>query len=92
MFDIIHQCIGVRHDVGGKYEVNRNLPASVQRKIELDFVRELKSLPIAIKQESANEQHYEVTSDFYNIVLGPKLKYSSGLWEKPTSTFEESEV
>lgn len=29
---------------------------------------------------------------FYHLALGPRLKYSSGFWPKPDSTFEESEV
>ena len=33
--------------------------------------------PIAIHQQEANEQHYEVPADFYKLCLGPKLKYSS---------------
>lgn len=42
--------------------------------------------------DAANEQHYEVSTDFYLIVLGPRLKYSSGLWPKSDTTFEESEL
>ena len=33
--------------------------------------------PIAIHQEEANEQHYEVPAEFYKLCLGPLLKYSS---------------
>ena len=29
---------------------------------------------------------------FYDLCLGPRKKYSSGLWPKPNTTFEESEV
>lgn len=43
-------------------------------------------------KDAANEQHYEVSAEFYRIVLGPRLKYSSGLWHRSNSTFEESEV
>lgn len=42
--------------------------------------------------DAANEQHYEVNAAFYHLALGPRLKYSSGFWPKPDSTFEESEV
>ena len=42
--------------------------------------------------DAANEQHYEVNAAFYRLALGPRLKYSSGFWPKPDSTFEESEV
>jgi len=59
---------------------------------KLSFVNELKSLPIAIATDKANKQHYEVPDAFYQLVLGPKLKYSSCYWEKADSTLEESEV
>lgn len=56
------------------------------------FVKELKTLPIAINTEKANEQHYEVPDEFYQLVLGPKLKYSSGYWLSNTTTLAESEI
>eukprot|EP00612_Vaucheria_litorea_P003336 CAMPEP_0171461462 /NCGR_PEP_ID=MMETSP0945-20130129/5901_1 /TAXON_ID=109269 /ORGANISM="Vaucheria litorea, Strain CCMP2940" /LENGTH=357 /DNA_ID=CAMNT_0011987815 /DNA_START=42 /DNA_END=1115 /DNA_ORIENTATION=- len=56
------------------------------------MVKELQSSPIAVQTEAANEQHYEVSSDFYKIVLGPRLKYSSGFWPNQTTTFEQSET
>ena len=43
-------------------------------------------------KDAANEQHYEVSSEFYHLALGPRLKYSSGFWPKRDSSFEESEV
>lgn len=42
--------------------------------------------------DAANEQHYEVSADFYRLVLGPRLKYSSCFWPKTDTTFEEAEV
>lgn len=59
---------------------------------KMSIINELKSLPIAIETEAANEQHYEVPAAFYDLCLGPRKKYSSGLWERRDTTFEESEV
>lgn len=39
----------------------------------------------------ANEQHYQVPTEFYLNSLGPRLKYSSGYWPSATTTFLESE-
>ena len=36
--------------------------------------------PVAVEQHAANEQHYEVPAGFYQMVLGARLKYSSGYW------------
>ena len=33
--------------------------------------------PIAIHQQEANDQHYEVPAEYYKLCLGPHLKYSS---------------
>ncbi len=42
----------------------------------------LKESPLAIKTDSANQQHYEVPAEFFTYVLGENLKYSSAYWEK----------
>lgn len=56
------------------------------------FVEELKTMPIAVQQKKANEQHYEVPDEFYQMVLGPCLKYSSCLFEREDSTLDEAEI
>ena len=47
--------------------------------------------PIAHATDTANEQHYEVPADLFKTFMGSHLKYSSGFWEHPTTTLEESE-
>jgi len=64
--------------------------ADLVRKLEI--VNELKTSPIAIETDAANEQHYEVPAKFYDLCLGPRKKYSSGFWPTSKTTFEESEV
>ena len=60
-----------RHDLGD--------PEKEQEAL-LRHVEELKASPIAILTSSANEQHYEVPSAFYQSCLGPRLKYSCAYW------------
>ena len=57
-----------------------------------EFLDEIKTMPIAINQSNANDQHYEVPSNFYLKVLGPYLKYSCGLWPNNDTTLEQSEI
>jgi cyclopropane-fatty-acyl-phospholipid synthase len=45
------------------------------------FVERLRTSAIAEVPELANEQHYEVPARLFELVLGPRLKYSSCLWE-----------
>ncbi len=44
------------------------------------WIHELDHSPIAVGVEAANRQHYEVTPAFFASVLGPRMKYSCGLW------------
>jgi cyclopropane-fatty-acyl-phospholipid synthase len=55
------------------------------------FIEELRHSPIAIAAESANEQHYEVPTEFFKQVLGPRLKYSSCYWPAPETTLAQAE-
>ncbi len=36
--------------------------------------------PVAIETAEANEQHYEVPTELFELMLGPRLKYSSAWW------------
>jgi len=66
--------------------------AVVELEKKLQIVEQLKTMPIAIETQKANEQHYEVPAEFYNYCLGPCKKYSSGYFPSPTTTFAESEL
>ena len=55
------------------------------------FIAELSRSPIAIHTDKANEQHYEVPTAFYQHALGPRLKYSSGLYPTGRETLAQAE-
>lgn len=57
----------------------------------LAFVQSLKEMPIAVNTEDANAQHYEVPTEFYQLVLGKRLKYSSAYFPKKDSSLDEAE-
>ena len=82
---------GINHLLSRKLQDENRGGVEAQQKALMDFVRELKSMPIAVKTREANEQHYEVPTEFFKYVLGPRMKYSSGLWPTRHTTFEESE-
>jgi cyclopropane-fatty-acyl-phospholipid synthase len=46
-----------------------------------EFAAELRTMPIAVHTQDANEQHYELPPEFFELVLGKHLKYSSALYE-----------
>ena len=56
-----------------------------------EWIDILKNSPIALVPEKANEQHYEVPPKLFELVLGKRLKYSSGLWPEGVSSLDQSE-
>ncbi len=56
-----------------------------------EFAASLRSLPIAVNTADSKEQHYEVPTAFYQRCLGPRLKYSSCLYERPEDTLGQAE-
>ena len=47
--------------------------------------------PVAVDADAANAQHYEVPAAFYRLVLGRRLKYSSGYWPEGVVSLDEAE-
>ena len=48
------------------------------------YVADLRARPLAEHTQAANAQHYEVPAAFFEHVMGPFRKYSSGLWAPST--------
>ncbi|EQC45982.1 cyclopropane-fatty-acyl-phospholipid synthase family protein [Bacteriovorax sp. Seq25_V] len=48
---------------------------------KMGFINELKKSHVAIMEELANVQHYEVPTDFFKLCLGKRLKYSCAYYE-----------
>jgi cyclopropane-fatty-acyl-phospholipid synthase len=56
----------------------------------MPLIDELKASPIAVNTTDANQQHYEVPTQFYHC-LGKNLKYSSGCWRDGVTDIDTSE-
>lgn len=56
------------------------------------FVDTLRTSDIAIETDAANAQHYEVPAAFFERVLGPRLKYSSGYWPYGVKSLASAEL
>ena len=54
---------------GGKYE------QALDR-----FAERHRQSVVTIETHRANEQHYEIPEEFFQLVLGSRLKYSCGWW------------
>ena len=55
------------------------------------FLKEASSGEIAVHTDDANNQHYEVDSEFFQYCLGKNLKYSSCYWDENTSSLDQAE-
>jgi len=55
------------------------------------FVNDMKSAPVALLPEKANEQHYEVPAEFFDYVMGEHNKYSCCKWERDTDELTDAE-
>ena len=53
--------------------------------------RQMREAPIAVEPAAANDQHYETPVEFFRLVLGPRLKYSAGLWPDGVTTLAAAE-
>lgn len=55
------------------------------------FLETLPKSPLAVDTDKANEQHYEVPAAYFELVLGPRKKYSCCYYDSPQSTLAEAE-
>jgi len=65
-------------------EIRRRDAESVQE-ARRALLAEMRESPIALHADDANEQHYELPPEFFQLVLGKRLKYS-GCWFAPGVT------
>ncbi|KAF8068348.1 (S)-coclaurine N-methyltransferase [Scenedesmus sp. PABB004] len=66
-----------------------SLEQQLERKIA--FVQDLKCMPVAVQTAAANEQHYEVPTEYFQMVLGRHLKYSCCLYNSPADSLDTAE-
>lgn len=55
------------------------------------LIESLKLSPIAIETRAANEQHYELPTEFFRLCLGKRLKYSSAFYPTGLETLDQAE-
>lgn len=83
--------MGVRKLVKQRLDDEIAGDAEVQQQRFNDLLEELRNSPIAINTADANQQHYEVPTEFYQYCLGKHLKYSSGYWRAGVTDIDTSE-
>ena len=72
--------IGIRRLLRERLREENKGNAHSQQAHLLKLIEELKQSPIAVETVTANTQHYEVPTRFYQLCLGKRLKYSGAFW------------
>ena len=71
---------GIRRLLRKRLQDEYHGDTEVERQRQSEFFATLRSSPLAIETDAANDQHYELPSAFFAQVLGPRRKYSSCLY------------
>jgi len=82
---------GIRRLLAGTLRDHTRPNVEEQRAALLAYVADLKKRGIAEQTQDANIQHYEVPTRFYQLCLGKRLKYSSGLWTDDVASLDAAE-
>ncbi len=83
--------VGIRRLLARRIREQARLDPQQQREAQRRFIEELRASPIAIETDAANVQHYEVRTEFFERVLGPRLKYSCCYYPTPQTTLAGAE-
>jgi len=82
---------GIRRLLRQRLREERRDTLEAQQQHLMRFIAHLKASPIAIHTREANEQHYELPSEFFELVLGTHLKYSSCYFQPGVESLDEAE-
>ena len=83
--------IGIRGLLQDKLNQENELKKEFGSKPKMDLIEFLKSSPIAVNTREANEQHYELPTGFFQMIMGKHMKYSSGFWKEGVRDLDTSE-
>ena len=83
--------IGIRQLMKAKLKEQSSLYSANVYEQKTGWINSMKESPVAFSSGKANKQHYEVPAEFFEQVLGPRMKYSSCVWDSNVNTLEEAE-
>lgn len=80
--------VGIRQLVKQRLREERRQPVGIKQ-VRTETLRDS---AIALHTDTANEQHYELPTEFFQLVLGPRLKYSACIYPNSDTTLAEAEL
>ena len=84
--------LGVGYLVGRARRQLQSAPPPEAFAADAAFAADMPERPIAENTADANAQHYEVPAAFFRLILGPRLKYSSCLYDGAATSLAEAEI
>lgn len=82
---------GIRKQLAAHLACFEKLDIQERQALLMEHIDSLKKSPIAIATTEANEQHYELPTPFFELVLGKHKKYSSGYWDAGVNNLDQAE-
>lgn len=83
--------IGVRKLLAERLVEESSTTVEEEMRRKMSMIKKLQGEEIAIEQEKANEQHYELPTEFFLLTLGKWRKYSACYYESPETSLDAAE-
>ena len=84
--------LGIRRQLRERIQMIQTTSLEEAYKSKMQYIKLLRSRPIAIEAASANRQHYEIGTGVLKACLGPRMKYSSCLYPIGSETLGQAEI
>ena len=78
--------LGIRSLLRARLELERRRAGGDLEQAADAHLSKMRRSLIAVAPSAANDQHYETPAAFFRLMLGPRLKYSAGLWPGGVTT------
>ena len=83
---------GIRRLNRRRLRQERGADCEAEQAAKCRFIASMDQAPIALHTQSANEQHYELPPEFFQLVLGRHLKYSGCYFPSDTASLDQAEA
>ncbi len=84
--------IGIRRLLAERVRIESKADPEIHREDFMAWVNKLKQNPVAIHPDAANEQHYELPPEFFQLALGSHRKYSCCYYPAGSESLDEAEA
>jgi len=82
---------GIRRQDRERLRTEDSGTVEAQRQALERLIQRMRESPIAVRTQKPKEQHYELPPDFFQKVLGRRMKYSGCYWPPDVKSLNEAE-